>query len=137
MKYAQTREELLLSLIHRKEPRAVNDRGGACTYRHSHYGGCAIGCQVRPSTARRLESPGGPINTSGLHLILPKRMQMMGKSFLRDIQKIHDDSSGWVGSVEGEKGPDGLVWNSHGKKKINGLIKRYELDVELLKIPGA
>lgn len=45
-KYAQTKEELVLSLINRQTPRAYSWKEHSCTYNRDIHNGCAIGSQI-------------------------------------------------------------------------------------------
>lgn len=136
MKFAQTREDLLLSLIHREQPRAYNKNAGECDYSQKINGGCAIGCQIKEKLSYELE--GGIFiddeddSLDSVFNMLPKRMRDLGSKFLHYIQCIHDESNSWNDASTGEKGSDGLVWNQKGKDRINKLIKDFSLNLKAI-----
>ena len=124
MKYAKTREEMLLSLINRKTPRAFSDDLYECVYDKKVNGGCAIGCQI-----------GNGFNHAGsVHKIfthLPKRLQNMGLYFLQDIQNVHDYRANWIYADTAKLCPKtGLVWNRDGRLEINAIITKYNLKLD-------
>ena len=125
-KYSQTREELLLKLIHRDSPQAYKPSVG-CVYDKNLNGGCAIGCDILPKLAEDLDG-----DVDDIYHLLPKRLRKMGKKFLSGIQNIHDNHHNYINSNTGEKGEDGLIWNNTGKLKINDFIDRYNLKVPKL-----
>lgn len=90
-KYSQTREELMLKLIHREQPRAYDYAKNNCVYDQNINGGCAIGCDIKPSLAKKLIGFAFCVIDK-----LPKRLQKMGKDFLEDIQIIHDLRKHWI-----------------------------------------
>src|SRR5690606_29109913 len=81
-KYSQTREELLLKLIHRDSPQAYKPSVG-CVYDKNLNGGCAIGCDILPKLAEDLDG-----DVDDIYHLLPKRLRKMGKKFLSGIQNI-------------------------------------------------
>ena len=127
-KYAQTREELLMSLIKRQTPRAVIELDGKtqgisrCVFFQMVNGGCAIGSQVLPSLAAKL-------TFENWEDMIPERLRKMGKKFLRHVMSIHDEEINWVKSPK----PGEIVWNSVGKKALNQVILEYKLNIKLLK----
>ena len=141
-KFAQTKEELLLSLINRQTPRAVQGKeiNTMCTYSHSINGGCAIGCQVKKSLAKTLDNHGALAfdenddegSYSEVFYCLPKRLQKMGHEFLSLIQSTHDEQTNYINSETAEKGKDGLIWNARGKKEINNIISKFDLKIKKL-----
>jgi hypothetical protein len=123
-----TKEELVQMLIDRKKPQAV-DSDQNCTYSHSSNGGCAIGVAVTKGVAENLESFGNSTFEQTLARA-PKRLSNMGRSFLGDLQNIHDVNENWWDSEKATIGSNELVWNDLGVGMINSLIKRHEINIK-------
>ena len=131
-KYSQTREELVLKLINRKEPQAVKKTKGKfatepCVYNQDFNGGCAIGCDVRPSLSRSM--PQGSVEYREVFDELPKRLRDMGSDFLHKVQRVHDNVENW-NDTKSAKLLNGLVWNELGVMRINQIIDKFELKID-------
>ena len=120
MKYSQTREELFLKLVNRKEPRAQGNKG-ICVYSHNVNGGCAIGCDIRQSLALKLDSfelgHDTGVNNPDVFNSLPNRLRKMGQMFLADLQHLHDCHLG----------------ESTFNEKANFIITEYNLKLDKIK----
>ena len=129
-----TREEVLQLLIDRKTPRAFNDKDKACSYLRSFNGGCAIGQCVTKAQAIKMEgSLSQPVSAIKRNGTLPKRLANLdGDYFLNIVQSIHDNRVNWIDADTAELGEDGLVWNLKGKKLINGVIRKFNLQINTL-----
>lgn len=68
---------------------------GNCVYSHTIKGGCAIGREVTAALAEEMSKGGGPIYFEKLFFMLPKRLQNLGKDFLRAVQILHDGAQYW------------------------------------------
>ena len=129
-----TREELVLMLINRKQPRAV-DLDGECTYSHSSNGGCAIGVAVTTGVAEFLQLGSDQLISIKEGLLgVPKRLLSMGVVFLEDLQAIHDEDECWWESEKATIGSNGLIWNEDGVKHINKLILNHNLKLEKIEL---
>jgi len=128
MALSKTKEELLTNLINRKQDQAF--WGSKCSYNHAVYGGCAIGCEVSKKKALELEDIGGGIIDDEIFRALPKRLKTMGRSFLKQVQNLHDDNTMW------EKGRVGksLVWSNDGLRVINNIITEFKVNITLVEV---
>jgi hypothetical protein len=124
-----TREELVQTLIDRRNPQAKRaDGGGKCTYLHSRNGGCIVGGAVSSATAIRMEGANGcGISQTIDNKTLPKRLVKLGEGFLVEVQYVHDDITNWWDFKIANIGSNGLVWNKRGVDEINKIINDYDL----------
>ena len=123
-----TREEVLLVLLNRKEPQALV--GESCTYDHNVNGGCAIGQCLTSKQARNM--PGYGLYDEKDFNALPGRMKTLDQDFLWKIQKIHDYQINWFNYRTAEKDHDtGYVWNKGGLNQIRKIISEYNLNIKL------
>ena len=101
-KVSKNRQELLDNTINyfNSENRGVvsnNEKDSMCFYYSDKTTKrCAIGIEVRKKTAITLQKNNAPIDYPPNFNLLPKRLQNMGKYFLRDIQSLHDNHKNWT-----------------------------------------
>jgi hypothetical protein len=86
------------------------DENGCCSYKN----GCAIGRHLQPELAEKLDRI-NMVGASNPYVFnkLPKSLKELGRSFLLDIQRLHDDKKYW---------------------NLNGLSDEGKLYVEQIKI---
>ena len=78
---------------------------------------CAIGIEVKKKTAMALQEKNKPIDCSSSFGLLPKRLQNMGKYFLRSIQELHDNHENWTKTE----------LSLQGKEVVKDIKKHYNL----------
>jgi len=126
MALSKTKEELLTRLINRKQAQATDENNEMCRYDHKVYGGC----EVSQKKALELERIGGGINNNKIYRALPKRLKTIGREFLRQVQRLHDDSISWEQGRTGES----LVWSNYGIEGINSIITEFKVNIPLLEV---
>ena len=117
---SNNRQELFDNTINHfnSENRCVDK--AACKYRLNEKG-CAIGREISDKLANELdESNCGDTSVSECEIFnkLPKRLQRMGRNFLTDIQRFHDNATDWD--------ENGL--SQSGKKNAKEIAKKFNLN---------
>lgn len=121
-----TREEFLLDTIqyYSEDVSRRCVQGNKCTYSgktlDKNSDGCAIGRWLPEEVKLDVDAIGDvPVTKEVVFEKLPDWMKEFGKSFLLDIQDLHDYNNLWNSS--------GL--NDQGKSKVNYIITNYELNI--------
>lgn len=98
IKRSRTKEELLENTInfYNTSNRAIDNY--ECVYRSKDGKACAIGREISDKTASNIIFASGNylgVSSDLVYDMLPKRLRNLSKSYLIDIQKLHDNHTNW------------------------------------------
>lgn len=115
---SKTQQELLENTINyfTSENRSIDNNSEDCTYITEDGKRCAIGIELTKPLAKKLS-----INNDGIENddfdYLPKRLKSMTKSFLINIQELHDGHDYW----------DKKGLTIQGKRAVKRIVNKYNL----------
>jgi len=121
MRVSQTRQELLdntIAFYGQDTSRRAIGGGGICKYNTEDGKRCAIGRECKKGLLDNYNDD----SLSVVMGIIPKRLQNMGRCFLRQIQLLHDNGYFWGK----EKG-----LTEDGRDKAADIASRYGLDFKI------
>ena len=126
MQESHTREELFQNTVNHfnSNNRSVfytDENTPKCKFRLGEKG-CTIGRELTDELANKLDDINcGSVYDQEVFILLPDRLRMMKKEYLKSIQILHDTKSYWDES--------GLT--SEGKYSANTIINLYKLNIQL------